>query len=104
MDKRDARRVQELVDGMSAGDPRAMEAFFTFVDGLLRGKLDRDGEDALMVVVSVVELLLPMHARLAFAAESERGLRERAKPPTRAGKKRGTAKGIKSAKRKKAKK
>ena len=37
-------------------DPRAMEAFFTFVDGLLKKKLDRDGEGALMVVVSVVEL------------------------------------------------
>jgi hypothetical protein len=75
-DKYDARRIHELVDGMSRGDPRAMEAFFTFVDGLLTKKLDRDGEDALMVVVSVVELLLPAHTRLAFAAESEKGVRK----------------------------
>ena len=47
-------------NSVTGGDPRAMEAFFTFVDGLLRKKLDRDGEDALMVVVSVVELLLPI--------------------------------------------
>ena len=75
MGKPDARRVQDLVDGMSSGDPRAMEAFFTFVDGLLRKKLNRDGEDALMVVVSVVELLLPMPARVVFAAESEKGVK-----------------------------
>lgn len=80
MDKRDARRIQELVDGMSAGDPRAIEASFTFVDGLLSKKLDRDGEDALMVVVSVVELLLPVHARSAFAAESEKGVKMAAHP------------------------
>jgi hypothetical protein len=80
MGGRDARRIQELVDGMSAGDPRAMEAFFTFVDGLLRKKLDTDGEDALMVVVSVVELLLPLQARSAFAAESEKGVKKPAHP------------------------
>src|ERR1700680_1187492 len=80
MDKPDARRIQELVDGMSGGDPRAMEAFFTFVDGLLRKKLDRDGEDALMVIVSVVELLLPIQARVAFAAESEKGVKNSAQP------------------------
>jgi hypothetical protein len=78
MSKPDAKRIQELVDGMTVGDPRAMEAFFTFVDGLLQKKLDRDGEDALMVVVSVVEHLLPIQARLAFAAESEKGVE---KPP-----------------------
>jgi hypothetical protein len=87
MSKRDARRIQELVDGMSGGDPRAMEAFFTFVDGLLKKKLDRDGEDALMVVVSVVELLLPMHARSAFAAESEKGVKKPAQPRKRTPKK-----------------
>ena len=80
MNKPDAKRIQELVAGMTGGDPRAMEAFFTFVDGLLRKKLDRDGEDALMVVVSVVELLLPMHGRLAFAAESEKGVKKAAQP------------------------
>ena len=87
MDKTDARRIQELVDGMSAGDPRAMEAFFTFVDGLLRKKLERDGEDALMVIVSVVELLLPIQARLAFAAESEKGVKKPAQVPKRTAKK-----------------
>ena len=89
MDKPDARRIQELVEGMSAGDTRAMKAFFTFVDGLLRKKLDRDGEDSLMIVVSVVEQLLPMHARLAFAAESERGVKEPAQPRKRTAKKKG---------------
>src|ERR1700674_765704 len=89
MDKPNARRIQELVDGMSGGDPRAMEAFFTFVDGLLRKKLERDGEDALMVIVSVVELLLPMRARLAFAAESEKGVRKPSEPRKRTAKKKG---------------
>jgi hypothetical protein len=94
MGKRDARRIQELVDGMIGGDPRAMEAFFTFVDGLVRRKLDRDGEDALMLVVSVVELLLPMQARLAFAAESEKGV----KKPTQLRKRRAKKKARKRAK------
>ena len=87
MSKPDAKRIQELVAGMTGGDPRAMEAFFTFVDGLLRKKLDRDGEDALMVVVSVVELLLPIQARLAFAAESEKGVKKPAQPRKRTAKK-----------------
>src|ERR1700693_357835 len=96
MDKPDARRIQELVDGMSGGDPRAMEAFFTFVDGLLRKKLGRDGEDALMIIVSGVEQLLPMHARWAFAAESQKGVKKPAEP------RKGTAKkkAAKPAKRK----
>jgi hypothetical protein len=87
MSKPDAKRIQELVAGMTGGDPRAMEAFFTFVDGLLQKKLDRDGEDALMVVVSVVELLLPIQARLAFAVESEKGVKKAAQPRKPAAKK-----------------
>jgi hypothetical protein len=70
-----------------------MEAFFTFVDGLLKKKLDRDGEDALMVVESVVELLLPRHARQAFAAESEKGVKEPAQRRKGTAKKKGTKPG-----------
>jgi hypothetical protein len=77
----DADRIRELVDGMMAGDKRAMNAFFTFIDGLQAKKLGKDGERALTVVVSVVELLLPMHARLAYAAASDRESKKR--PRTR---------------------
>ena len=87
MVKPDVRRIQELVDGMSGGDPHAMEAFFSFVDGLLRKKLGRDGQDALMVLVSVVELLLPPHARRAFTTEAEKGAKKPAQPRPRAAKK-----------------
>ncbi len=84
---KEVERIRELVEGMKAGDKRAMEAFFTFVDGLRAKKLGKDGERALAVVVSVVELLLPMHARLAYAAASDRKDKKRA-PRKRVTKKR----------------
>jgi hypothetical protein len=40
-----------------------------------------------MVVVSLVKLLLPMHAPLAFAAESERGVKKPIEPRKRRAKK-----------------
>jgi hypothetical protein len=78
--KNEAEKIRELVDGMSAGDERAMDAFFTFIDGLKGKNLGKDGESALTVIVSVVELLLPTHARLAYAAASDR----KKKKPVRA--------------------
>jgi hypothetical protein len=80
---KDAQRIQELVDGL-----KAMDAFFTFVDGLKAKKLGVDGENALTVIVSVVELLLPMHARLAYAAPSDGEGKKAAKPRKRSAKKR----------------
>jgi hypothetical protein len=74
--KKEAERIRELVDGMMAGDRLAMEAFFTFIDGLKAKKLGKDGESALSVVVTVIELLLPVTARVAFAAASEREKKE----------------------------
>jgi hypothetical protein len=73
---------------MMAGDKRAMDAFFTFIDGLQAKKLRKDGERALTVIVRVVELLLPMHARLAYAAASETEKKKPARKPRRVAKKR----------------
>ena len=87
--KKEAQRIRELVDGMMAGDRLAMEAFFTFIDGLKRKKLEKDGESALSVVVTVIELLLPVTARVAFAAASEREKKKQARPRKRVAKKRG---------------
>ena len=87
MAEKEAERIRELVDGMIAGDKLAMDAFCTFIDGLKAKKLGKDGERALAVVVSVVELLLPMHARLAYAAASDRKDKKRA-PRKRVTKKR----------------
>jgi hypothetical protein len=84
---KDAQRIQELVDGMKAGDQRAMDAFFTFIDGLKAKKLGKDGDSALTVIVSVVEVLLPIHARLAYAAASEREGKKRTPPRKRPAKK-----------------
>jgi hypothetical protein len=39
---------------------------------IIRGALKKDGRHALMMVVSVVELLLPQSARLPYAAVSDR--------------------------------
>ena len=69
--KSGAERIRQLVDGMRAGDALAMEAFFTFIDGLKAKKLGKDGEVALTVVASVVELLLPTEARLAYSVAAE---------------------------------
>ena len=88
MAKKEAERIQELVDGMRAGDKLAMEAFFTLIDGLMAMKLGKDGESALGVVVSVVELLLPMHARPAYAASSDRESKKGARSRKRVAKKR----------------
>ena len=84
----DAEKIRELVDGMMAGDKLAMEAFFTFIDGLKGKKLGKDGESALGVVVTVVELLLPMGARLAYAAASDRESKKEARSRKRVAKKR----------------
>ena len=67
---REVERIRELVDGMIAGDRLAMEAFFSFIGGLKAKKLGKDGEGALGVIVQVVELLLPMSARLVYASAS----------------------------------
>ena len=72
MAEREAGRTRELVDGMRAGDELAMRAFFTFIDGLKGKQLGKDGERALTVVVSVVELLLPTEAQRVYAATSPR--------------------------------
>jgi hypothetical protein len=45
---------------------------------LKRKKLGKDGESALSVVVTVVELLLPIAARAAYAAASDRETKKRA--------------------------
>jgi hypothetical protein len=83
----EARRIRELADGMTAGDRRAMEAFFTFIRGLRAKKLGKDGEGALAVVVSVVELLLPTHVRLGYAAASDKENKKKARPRKRVAKK-----------------
>ena len=88
MAKKEAERIQELVDGMMAGDKPAMEAFFTFIDGLKAKKLGKEGESALTVVVTIVELLLPMHTRLAYAAASDREKKKNGRSRKRAAKKR----------------
>ena len=87
MAKMEAEKIRELVDGMTAGDKRAMEAFFTFIDGLKAKKLGKDGDSALTVIVSVVELLLPMHARLPYAAASDRENKKPARARKRAARK-----------------
>ena len=89
MAEKEAQRIRELVDGMMAGDRLAMEAFFTFIDGLKAKKLGKDGESALGLVVTVVELLLPATARVTYAAASERENKKRARPRKRVAKKRG---------------
>ena len=68
----DAEGLRELIGGMTDGDKRAMETFFQYVDVLEDKKLKKDGRHALMMVVSVVEMLLPHAARLAYAAASDR--------------------------------
>ena len=68
----DAKGLPELIDGMIDGDERAMETFFRYVDVLEDKKLKKDGRHALVMVVSVVEMLLPQAARLAYAAASDR--------------------------------
>ena len=78
MAEKEAQRIRELVDGMMAGDKLAMEAFFTFIDGLKAKTLGKEGESALGVVVSVVELLLPIAARAVYAAASDRENKKRA--------------------------
>ena len=64
----DAKALPELIDGMIDGDKRAMESFFRYVDVLEDKKLKKDGRHALVMVVSVVEMLLPQAARWAYAA------------------------------------
>jgi hypothetical protein len=68
----DAKKLPELVAGMVKGDKQAMETFFELIDVLEDKKLKKDGRHALMMVVSVVELLLPQAARLLYAAASDR--------------------------------
>jgi hypothetical protein len=68
----DAKKLPELVDGMVKGDKQAMETFFELIDVLEDKKLKKDGRHALMMVVSVVELLLPQAAKLPYAAASDR--------------------------------
>ena len=73
----DAKGLPELIGGMTDGDKRAMETFFQYVHVLEDKKLKKDGRHALMMVISVVEMLLPQAARLAYAAASDR---EESKP------------------------
>ena len=68
----DAKKLPELVAGMVKGDKQAMETFFELIDVLEDKKLKKDGRHALMMVVSVVELLLPQAARFDYAAASDR--------------------------------
>ena len=68
----DAKKLPELVAGMVKGDKQAMETFFQLVDVLEDKKLKKDGRHALMMVVSIVELLLPQAARFVYAAASDR--------------------------------
>jgi hypothetical protein len=68
----DAKQLPELIAGMVEGDKKAMETFFQYVDILEDKKLKKDGRHALMMIVSVVELLLPQPARFPYAAASDR--------------------------------
>jgi len=61
----DRGRIQELADGMIAGDSRAMKAFFTFVRGA-QNDIGPKGAKALAVIVRAIQLLLPSEARLAY--------------------------------------
>ena len=69
---KDVERLVDLVGGMTAGDKRAMETFFEFIDALEDKKLKKDGRHALTMVVGVVQLLLPKPARLVYAAASDK--------------------------------
>ena len=80
MAEKESERIRELVDGMVAGDKLAMEAFLTFIDGLRGKNLGKDGESAIAVIARVVELLLPMHARLAYTAASTGRNKKPARP------------------------
>jgi hypothetical protein len=82
--KEQTERIQELV----AGDKLAMEAFFTFIDGLQRKSLGKDGESAIVVVAGVVELLLPMQARHVYAVASKKENKKPARPRKKATQKR----------------
>ena len=73
----DAKGPPELIGGMTDGDKRAMETSFQYVQVLEDKTLKKDGRHALMMVISVVEMLLPQAARLAYAAASDR---EESKP------------------------
>ena len=75
----DAKKLPKLVDAMANGDTKAMETFFEFVDVLENKKLKKDGRHALMMVVSIVELLLPEAARRAYAAALKKAV-EKPKP------------------------
>ena len=85
----DAKGLPELIAGMADGDKRAMETFFQYVDVLEEKKLKKDGRHALMMVISVVEMLLPQAARLAYAAASDREGSEPARKKKYASKKAG---------------
>ena len=85
---KDVERLVDLVGGMTAGDKRAMETFFEFIDALEDKKLKKDGRYALTMVVGVVQLLLPKTARLVYAAASDRdGGNEKASKKARSKKK-----------------
>ena len=84
MAEKQTERIQELVDGMVAGDKLAIEAFFTFIDGLRAKKLGKEGERAIAVVASVVELLLPMHVRPIYTAASKKENKKPARPRKKA--------------------
>jgi hypothetical protein len=87
----DAKKLPELVAGMVKGDKQAMETFFELIDVLEDKKLKKDGRHALMMVVSVVELLLPQAARFVYTAASDREgnkpEREKKKVPKKSGSK-----------------
>ena len=70
-----------------AGDKLAIEAFLTFIDGLKAKKLGKDGENALTVIVSVVELLLPMQVRATFLTTSDKKRKKKTAKPRRVAKK-----------------
>ena len=69
---KDVEKLTNLAGGMTAGDKRAMETFFEFIDALEDKKLKKDGRRTLTMVVGVVQLLLPKPALLAYAAASDR--------------------------------
>ena len=71
-ESKDVEKLTNLAGGMSAGDERAMETFFEYIDALEDKKLKKDGRHALTMVVGVVQLLLPKPAQLVYAAASDR--------------------------------
>jgi hypothetical protein len=83
MAKIDDEEINTIAQGMTNGDKEAMESFFRYVDVLDAKKLKKDGRHALMVIVSIVEMLLPKETRVAYAAASDREAKSEKKKKTK---------------------